>query len=135
MIQDGCKTADVSLKMQIEKNVFFTGDENLLSQVVLTLLQNALEAVEETKPKDATITLSLHKEANNVVLTVTDNGKMIDYEFYEKIYEPFFTTKKKGSGSGLYLAKTIVEQNYGGSIRLINDKNTKSFIVKLCENR
>ena len=87
-------------------------DPSLLEQVLINLVVNAIEAVKESKePK---IILSAEQTLNKkVVLKIGDNGQGMPEELMEKIFIPFFTTKKNGSGIGLSLCKQIVMLHRG----------------------
>lgn len=93
-------------------NVSFQGDANLMEQVLINLLVNSIEAVKEREhPK---IILSAGIAANKkVVLKITDNGTGMPEEVLDKIFIPFFSTKKSGSGIGLSLCKQIVMLHRG----------------------
>jgi signal transduction histidine kinase len=81
-------------------------DINLIEQVLINLLVNALEAVKEkTHPR---IILSALHENNKLLIKVADNGGGISPELLDKIFIPFFSTKKSGSGIGLSLCKQIM---------------------------
>jgi len=94
------------------------GDPQQLQQVFLNLLLNAAESV----PEGGTITVgTLHDEqAKTVAIFLRDTGKGIPAELMEKIFQPFFTTKGKGTGLGLAVSKRIVEE-HGGSIVVSNN--------------
>lgn len=84
----------------------FDVDVNLLEQVMINLLVNAMDAVKEKEhPR---IILSAAKENNKTILKVADNGSGIAPELLDKIFIPFFSTKKSGSGIGLSLCKQIM---------------------------
>lgn len=81
-------------------------DVNLIEQVLINLLVNALEAVKEkATPR---IVLSAAIENNRILIKVADNGSGISEELMDKIFVPFFSTKKSGSGIGLSLCKQIM---------------------------
>lgn len=81
-------------------------DVNLLEQVLINLLLNAIEAVkEEGEPY---ISLSAIQTADHILLKVHDNGKGMSAEIQDQIFTPFFTTKKSGTGGGLALSKQIM---------------------------
>jgi signal transduction histidine kinase len=82
-------------------------DINLLEQVMINLLVNAIEAVKDREhPR---ITLSAETQQNNrTVVKVSDNGSGIPTELLDKIFIPFFSTRKTGSGIGLSLCKQIM---------------------------
>jgi signal transduction histidine kinase len=87
-------------------------DPNLLEQVLINLVVNAIEAVKEKEaPK---IILSAEQALNKkTFLKVADNGQGMPEEVLEKIFIPFFSTKKSGSGIGLSLCKQIVMLHRG----------------------
>ena len=94
------------------------GDPQQLQQVFLNLLLNAADSV----PEGGTITVRTHhdKQARTVAIVLRDTGKGIPEELMEKIFQPFFTTKGKGTGLGLAVSKRIVEE-HGGSIAVSNN--------------
>jgi two-component system nitrogen regulation sensor histidine kinase NtrY len=82
-------------------------DINLIDQVMINLLVNAIEAVKD-KPEPR-ITLSAEAKANNKILVkIMDNGLGMPPELLDKIFIPFFSTRKTGSGIGLSLCKQIM---------------------------
>ncbi len=89
-------------------------DPDLLDQVLINLLKNAVEAV--GAQADASVSLSARlDESGRAIMQVTDNGPGIPPEIADKIFVPFFTTKREGSGVGLSLARQIMLA-HGGSI-------------------
>ncbi|WP_342648452.1 HAMP domain-containing sensor histidine kinase [Mucilaginibacter sp. CSA2-8R] len=86
-------------------------DINLLEQVLINLLVNAIEAVKD-RPEPI-ITLSAEVQQNKTLLKVTDNGLGMSAELMEKIFIPFFSTRKTGSGIGLSLCKQIMLMHKG----------------------
>lgn len=81
-------------------------DPHLIEQVLINLIVNASEAVKEKEIRK--ITLSAFQENNQCVITVHDTGSGIPADVMEKIFVPFFSTKKSGSGIGLSLSKQIM---------------------------
>src|SRR5215469_11484144 len=86
-------------------------DPALIQQVVLNLLLNGIQAIS----KEGAVEVSLTREEGNALIVVKDNGKGISPEALPKIFKPFFTTRKEGTGLGLSLANGIV-RSHGGSI-------------------
>lgn len=91
-------------------------DSLLLGQVLGSLLANAVEAM----GKGGHITVSAERDDKHVLLRVADDGPGISAEQMTRIFKPFFTTKPKGLGVGLPLAKRIVER-FGGAIRVSSE--------------
>jgi two-component system, NtrC family, nitrogen regulation sensor histidine kinase NtrY len=98
-------------------------DQNLIAQVLINLLKNAIEANEDNR--DAKIVISVSSENRNIEICVSDNGPGIIEENLDKIFVPFFTTRKRGSGIGLSISRQIMKI-HGGSlkVRSVPDKET-----------
>ncbi len=96
-----------------------TADLNLIEQVLINLLQNALDWV-GTKPDGETILNAGMGNEGRTIIQVIDNGPGIQKEALEKIFIPFFTTKPDGSGIGLSLSRQIM-QLHRGSISVISE--------------
>ncbi len=97
-------------------------DENLITQVVLNLLKNAIQAIGE-QPGGCITLRAYSNENEEVVMEVANNGPAIPAEIVEHIFIPFFTTKEGGSGVGLSLSRQIMRIS-GGSIALRSGKET-----------
>lgn len=94
------------------KELILFGDQMQIEQVMINLLQNAIQALEESEEKVITLRAFID-EAGKIILEVSDTGKGIEEEALGKIFIPFFTTKKKGSGIGLSLSKQIMRRHKG----------------------
>lgn len=114
--------------------IFIYGYKNELKQVILNLLTNAKDAILDRMQKDGAdfageirVEVGLKKENNKkyVFLRVADNGSGMSDETMHRVFEPYFTTKDqgKGTGIGLYMTKMIVEQSMHGAITVSNRKN------------
>ena len=88
-------------------------DATQMQQVLVNLIKNALQAM----TKDGTLTLQTGEGADGVWVSVADTGGGIPQEQINRIFEPFYTTKKKGSGLGLMIVQRIVRA-HGGKIEL-----------------
>jgi histidine kinase len=113
-------------------------DSNRLEQVFINLLINARDTIEEkweksgSRVEDKKILLRTRYENGMVIIEVKDTGTGISKNILDKIYEPFFTTKEvgKGTGMGLSISYGIV-QDYGGFIKVETEEDVGSnFIIK-----
>ncbi|MFV3077737.1 sensor histidine kinase [Niveispirillum fermenti] len=98
-------------------------DTDMVEQVLINLLKNAVEAMRGMEPRRGghRIRLTAHlDEGGHVVINVGDNGPGIPSEVAEKIFIPFYTTKREGSGVGLSLARQVMLA-HGGSINMSPD--------------
>jgi nitrogen fixation/metabolism regulation signal transduction histidine kinase len=115
----------IKLKKNVPKEIQFSTDEKLLSQVILNLLKNALEALILEKTQNPEISINLLHNGNTVNIEISNNGPAIPPEIREQIFIPFYTTKDNGSGIGLSLSKQIILQ-MGGDIILSRTKEGKT---------
>ena len=96
------------------ENLELSADEQLIEQVLINLLKNAIQALEKTE--NPHIELKAFIDANGkIIIQIIDNGQGILPEVLDKIFVPFFTTKPKGSGIGLSLSRQILRL-HGGTL-------------------
>ena len=94
---------------------FFIGDESKITQALLNIVINAYHAMEETKEPE--LKIRTYNEDGFTVLMIQDNGIGMDSESISRVFEPFHTTKKKGTGLGLAVTHKILENhNIGISV-------------------
>lgn len=94
------------------EDLTISADKNMIEQVLINLIKNAIQSFEDQENKCIEIKASLN-EKSRPVISVKDNGTGIDPEALDKIFIPFFTTKKTGSGIGLSLSRQIMRQHQG----------------------
>lgn len=110
------------------------GLEGEFSQVIINLINNAKDTLVERKTVNPAITINAEILDNNEFeIVVKDNAGGIPVAIFDKIYDPYFTTKDegKGTGIGLYMSKIIIENNMGGSLHAFNDALGANFVIQL----
>ena len=107
--------------------------ENEFSQVLLNIITNARDALVSNKIEKPIIKVNVSKIENNVIVKIKDNANGINEEIIDRIFEPYFTTKGKGNGTGirLYMSKLIIEKNMNGKLTVKNDNDGAVFIITL----
>lgn len=105
-------TIDDTTLQNVERTVMLNAP--LLRWVIENLLKNAVDAISG----EGTISLQIHENEHDVMLDISDTGKGIESAAQRRIFEPGFTSKERGWGLGLPLAKRIVEQYHGGKLIL-----------------
>lgn len=112
LMQPTLDSKNIELEIVLkESGITLDADTNLLEQVLINLIINAIEAVkEQPEPR---ITLSASMQNQKPVLKVIDNGIGIPEELQEQVFVPFFSTRKNGSGIGLSLCKQIMMLHQG----------------------
>lgn len=113
LLQHQFENHKILFKTTIEpEELILFGDQNLIEQVLINLIQNAIHAVEESVMRVISLEAFID-ESGKIIIEVTDSGKGIEEDALSKIFIPFFTTKKKGSGIGLSLSKQIMRRHKG----------------------
>lgn len=122
--EDLIKETETLLQSEIEKHkinfktsvdpssILIKGDKGMIEQVLINLVKNAFQAFDEQTNRIVEVRVSL-SEKSRPIISVRDNGNGIDEEALEKIFIPFFTTKKTGSGIGLSLSRQIMRKHQG----------------------
>jgi signal transduction histidine kinase len=106
----------VSVTLDLETLPFISADSDNLQQVLLNVLKNALDAAcEREDAASVSVRSTYHRHNHSIRIEISDNGPGIPEELQARIFEPFFSTKPAGIGSGLGLSvsKRIVEQHQG----------------------
>ena len=104
---------EVTVNVDVDPdNLTINADKELIEQVLINLLKNAIQSFDEQSEKTVDLR-SFFNEKGRPVIMVRDNGPGIDEEALHKIFIPFFTTKKHGSGIGLSLSRQIMRQHQG----------------------
>ncbi|MDK2978742.1 MAG: two-component system, NtrC family, nitrogen regulation sensor histidine kinase NtrY [Bacteroidales bacterium] len=95
-----------------QHQIIVSVDYDQIEQVIINLLINAMEAVNGRQQPEINIKIISNK-TNHHQIIISDNGKGIDAEDLDKIFIPFYTTKKEGSGIGLSLSRQIMRMHKG----------------------
>ncbi len=106
----------IELKCYLEEGLLIHVDKEQIEQVLINLIKNAIQALEENDEdgKDKSIEIKAgHHDKSGIFISIGDNGPGIDEDALKKIFIPFFTTKKSGSGIGLSLSKQIMRKHKG----------------------
>ena len=127
------KTKNIQLIIEPSDDIVILTYANEVKQVILNLLKNAEDIIEEKQPLNAKIWITSYIENNYANLAIEDNAGGIPKEILNKIFDPYFSTKKDkdGTGLGLYMSKTIIEKHCKGKLTALNSENGAKFIISL----
>ena len=122
---------ELTEEIETEKKIF--GRVNILAQVVLSVLQNMVDIIRQREIREPTIRIRLEAIGNEEIrLSIEDNAGGISADPIEEIFEPFKSRKSTPStGIGLYMARLIVEDKFGGSITASNTPEGARFVIRL----
>jgi PAS domain S-box-containing protein len=110
------------------------GYANEFKQVLMNVLNNARDAIkgEKTEVFGGIINIVISADGTNIEISIADNAGGIPEKIIDRVFEPYFTTKpSKGTGIGLYMAKSIIEDHMGGSIKAKNSDTGAIFKIVL----
>ena len=112
------ESAALRIRLQVAEDLPpVLGDASQIRQIIHNMLQNAQDAV--AGQEDGEITLIIRRDGDRVLMVFRDNGPGFPAEVLARAFEPYFTTKSKGTGLGLAMVKKIVAE-HGGDVRVAN---------------
>ncbi|PSB70822.1 PAS domain-containing sensor histidine kinase [Bacillus sp. LNXM12-2] len=111
LLKTNAVLSNIDLKQPFKKQDAgaILADANQMKQLFINLIKNAIEAM----PEGGSIYISTEKVLNEWKITIQDEGKGMSEENIQKIYDPFFSTKKEGTGLGLTICATILKDHHG----------------------
>lgn len=127
------KFYQIKIILHTDKNAIVHNFKSDIFQVFLNILNNAKDALLENKIEDKTITITISSDTYNSYVHILDNAGGIPPEIINDVFKPYFSTKskEKGTGIGLYMSKTIVEEKMQGKLTATNKKDGACFILQL----
>ena len=123
---------NIELKLEYEDIKIFTFSKEL-KHIIINILSNARDALDEKNLPNKQILLKAYKKDKDFIIEIIDNAGGMKKEVIDRIFEPYFTTKPKGKGTGLglYMSKKILNEVIKGEIRAENVKDGAKFTVIL----
>jgi PAS domain S-box-containing protein len=113
--QEDCARLHIALHLDTpETPLWVQGDPGKLKQVFLNLVKNAMEAMEQ----GGEVKIQAELASDRVDIKISDNGPGVQTKDQDKLFTPFFTTKRRGTGLGLSVSKRIIENHPGGTLTL-----------------
>ncbi|MET0779550.1 MAG: ATP-binding protein, partial [Candidatus Saccharimonadales bacterium] len=116
-----------------KKDLVCRGEEIRFRQLMANMIANGIDAYEGTERTDPEVHVTLEAAGGTIIITITDWGKGISPATGQKLFEPFFSTKKTGMGMGLFIARQIAEEQFKGTISLDNTNSRTTFIITMAK--
>jgi signal transduction histidine kinase len=116
IVKPELKSRNIQIQLQVDDGLLVRVNSSEIEQVILNLLNNAIQALANAGTLQRRIAINATKDEHFIHLSVSDNGAGVPIEFKSQLFELLSTTKQTGMGLGLWLCKHIVTR-YGGSIR------------------
>lgn len=117
---------NIEFKISTDGNMpFIDADPTQLHKALINIVLNSIQAI----PKSGEVCITTKRQTENIAISIKDNGKGIEPEILEKIFEPSFTTKEGGTGLGLATTERVVKQHKGRiEVKSAVDKGTEIII-------
>ena len=128
IMESSLNNKNIELITNLQSDVIFETYPSELKQVLLNLIKNAEDVLLENKIQNPYIKITI----DNMCLIVSDNGGGIPEYIISKIFDPYFSTKDlNGTGLGLYMSKTIIEEHCQGKLSVANNSEGAVFTIEL----
>ncbi len=123
----------IDIRFEHDGRNYITGYKNELEQVFLNILSNAKDALLEVNPASKFISIKVEGVEDYVNIVFEDSAGGIKDDIIERIFEPYFTTKEqgKGTGIGLYMSRQIIERHLFGKLSVTNGAYGARFFIQL----
>ena len=133
IIEVSIKNKNITIIKKIDSRDKFYTYTNELKQVILNLIKNAEDALIDNHIKEPYIKIEILTKGDDFLLKIRDNAGGIPHSIRDKIFDPYFSTKKEknGTGLGLYMSKTIIEEHCKGELLVSNDTDGAVFTIIL----
>ena len=127
---DGLVTKKVLISIEGNRDIHAKVNTDLFEWVIENLMKNSLDAMDKQSGK---INFHLEEKSHEICIDITDNGKGIDKKHKKDVFRPGYSTKKRGWGLGLSLAKRIIENYHSGKLGVLDSSTGKgtTFRIKL----
>lgn len=127
------ESKQIECKFQIKDDSKVEGVKKEFVQAILVILNNAKDVLVDNQIRTPKINITIKTQDSKALLEISDNGGGILPEFFDKIFDPYFTTKphSQGTGHGLCMAKMIVEKTMHGELNVKNENEGAKFSILL----
>lgn len=125
------KKKKIQINLDVKKDSRIKAYENEFAQVILNFLTNSVDVFILRKIENPIINISIDLVDNKYITKVSDNAGGIKEEHLNNIFKANYSTKKRGSGIGLYMSQLIIQEHFDGNIRVKNEKEGACFIIEI----
>lgn len=130
LLKDSFNHHNIEVESDLNKEILVKAYRGEFLQVIFNILNNAKDEFLKRKIENPKITIKTSLSKGEYIIKISDNAGGIKKELLQKVFEPYFTTKDKGLGIGLYMSKIIIEK-IEGKLEAENIKGGALFIIKL----
>ncbi len=139
LLKSEMEVLNIDYQEDIDINIKITTYQNELVQTIINILKNSVDAFKEMNKDKQKLKVKAYEKGTQIIIEIEDNAGGIPQNILSKVFEPYFSTKSKnGTGLGLYVCKTIIEEHLKGKITMLSkDDNTITIIElpKILQNK
>lgn len=123
----------IEVKTIIDEKLYTSGYMNEFVQVIVSILSNIYDIKNIRLLPFVNVDIEMKRDGSDALFIISDDAQGIDADILPKIFNPYFTTKhqSQGTGLGLHIAKTIIENNMNGSLSVKNNQKGATFVIRL----
>lgn len=127
-------TNEIKLNLDLKDEKVY-GIETELEQVILNIINNAIDAFREKTIENKEINISVLSKKSYTILIIEDNAGGVKLDNLEKLFDPYYTTKSTGTGTGLYMVKLVIKNSFSGDLRISNTEKGLRYIIALPQKK
>lgn len=130
-LKEEMSQSGIEYEIKIDNTITIQTYKNEFLQSVINIVKNSIDAFKEIQ-KNKKISVKVEKEEEHIKIFIEDNAGGIPEDIINKIYEPYFSTKSKnGTGLGLYMCRTIINEHLHGDLQITSEDNRTKATIKL----
>lgn len=124
-LKETIRLNNIEVIVKLESDVLINGLPNQLSQVLFSIIKNAIDAIVQHNSSEKKICIAIEGRDEELLISIQDSGGGASKANVSRLFDAYFTTKdeQSGTGLGLYISKVIIEKNFKGNINAINKEN------------
>ncbi|CAM3892154.1 hybrid sensor histidine kinase/response regulator [Arcobacter cloacae] len=120
----------ITLNIDVSDEKVF-GIETELEQVILNIINNAIDAFKDRNIENREIDITVLSKNSYTILIIEDNAGGVKIDTLEKLFDPYYTTKATGTGTGLYMVKLVIKNSFQGDLKVNNSNKGLRYIIAL----
>jgi PAS domain S-box-containing protein len=133
LLEGSLKNPVIDVEVVAKDDPIIYGFPNEFAQVILNIMNNARDVFIERNVRNPKVNIKIYSEGMCGIVTIADNAGGIPEEIINKVFDPYFTTKgpQQGTGVGLFMSKSIIENNMGGRLHVRNIAGGAEFRIEV----
>lgn len=124
----------IKLNISVNDEIVY-GIETELDQVILNIINNSMDAFKERDIQEKEISITVLSKQSYTILILEDTAGGVKLENFEKLFDPYYTTKANGTGTGLYMVKLVIKNSFQGDLKISNTAKGLRYIIALPQKK